>query len=141
MSQQLASVMCDVTVFVSVSGEPRVPLPARLHYDRSDPYAVRLSLGAPPARPVVWVLARDLLVEGLRRPAGAGDVLVLPRHGCSPGVMRIVLRSAGGAALLEIVVSEVTRFLEGACELVPLGAEGSHVDIESALAELTGRTD
>ncbi|MEU5139435.1 MULTISPECIES: SsgA family sporulation/cell division regulator [unclassified Streptomyces] len=141
MSRHTTSVTREVTVYVSVEGERRVPLPARWHYDRSDPYAVRLCLGEPVARPVTWVFARDLLMEGMRRPAGVGDVLVFPRHRCLPGIARIVLRSTGGAALIEIAVPEVTGFLESTCDLVPTGTESLHIDIEGGLAELTGRSD
>ncbi|GAA4811818.1 SsgA family sporulation/cell division regulator [Streptomyces ziwulingensis] len=133
--------MRAVMVFVSVPGERRVPLPAQWHYDKNDPYAVRLSLGAPAAGPVTWVFARDLLTEGLRRPAGTGDVLVFPRHGCLPGTMRIVLRSDADAALIEIAVQEVTGFLASTRALVPTGSESRYVDIESGLAQLTGRGD
>ena len=92
-------------------------------------------------RAVVWVFARDLLAEGLRRPAGIGDVLVFPLHRCLPDTMRIVLRSNAGAALVEISASEVTHFLKDTCELVPPGREGAHIRHESGLAQLTGRSD
>ncbi|MET9595438.1 SsgA family sporulation/cell division regulator [Streptomyces sp. NPDC006516] len=127
--------------FVSASEDRRVPLPSQLRYDPTDPYAVHLSLGAPMAGPVVWVFARELLAEGLRRPAGVGDVLVFPRHRCLPDTMRIVLRTRAGAALVELPASEVTRFLRTTGELVPPGTEGAYVDIDSGLAQLTGRSD
>lgn len=83
-------------VHVSVPDELPTPLSAELHHDMSDPYAVRLSLGAPTARPVDWVFACSLLTEGLRRPAGTGGVLVIPRHRCHPHSVRVVLRSSAG---------------------------------------------
>ncbi|MET7648938.1 SsgA family sporulation/cell division regulator [Streptomyces sp. NPDC005426] len=141
MSQPLTSVTCDVMAFVSVSEDRRVPLPSRLRYDAADPYAVHLSLGAPAAESVVWVFARALLAEGLRRPAGIGDVLVFPRHRCLPDTMRIVLRTLAGAALVELPASDVTRFLRNADALVPPGTESAYVDIDSELALLTGRSD
>ncbi|MEU9064806.1 SsgA family sporulation/cell division regulator [Streptomyces sp. NPDC048430] len=141
MSQPLTSIKCDVTAFVSVLEDRRVPLPSQLRYDATDPYAVHLSLGAPTAGPVVWVFARELLAEGLRRPAGVGDVLVFPRHRCLPDTMRIVLRTRAGAALVELSASEVTRFLQNAGQLVPPGTEAAYVDIDSGLAQLTGHSD
>lgn len=140
MSQSLTSVNCDITLLVSVSEDRRVSLPGRLRYDPADPYAVRLSLGATAGRPIVWVFARELLAEGLRRPSGIGDVLVFPRHRCLPDTMRIVLRSRAGAALVELSASAVTRFMKNAAELVPPGTEGAYVDVDSALAQLTGRS-
>ncbi|WP_306190890.1 MULTISPECIES: SsgA family sporulation/cell division regulator [unclassified Streptomyces] len=141
MIQPPASVMCMVTVLVSVPDELPAPLPAELHYDMSDPYAVRLSLGAPAAGPVHWVFARSLLTEGLRRPTGAGDVLVIPRHRCHPNSVRVVLRSAADAALIDIAESAVAAFVRRTVSLVPPGTESLHIDIDRALAELTGRRD
>ncbi|MFJ4689337.1 SsgA family sporulation/cell division regulator [Streptomyces sp. NPDC088789] len=133
--------MCRVTVHVSVPAELPTPLPAELHYDMPDPYAVRLSIGAPAARPEDWVFARSLLMEGLRRPTGTGDVHVLPRHRCHPDSVRIVLRSAVGAALVDIKASAVAAFLQQTFSLVPPGTEGLHIDMDRVLAELTGRLD
>ncbi|GGS69377.1 SsgA family sporulation/cell division regulator [Streptomyces griseoviridis] len=142
MSQHLGPVLRALTVVVSVPDQRGVPLPARLRYDREDPYAVRLSLGTHESRPVDWVFARDLLAEGLRRPAGVGDVLVFPRHRCLPDTLRIVLRRPGaGAALVELSASETGRFLRDTYALVPPGAEGTYADVEQGLAQLTARRD
>lgn len=116
-----------------------MPLPAELHYDMTDPYALRLSLGAPEAGPVTWVFARTLLADGLRRPTGMGDVLVFPKCQCRPHSMRIVLRSAAGAALVDIAVSEVATFLRQTFMLVPSGTESLHIDLDRTVAELTSR--
>jgi len=141
MIQPPPSVMCTVTVHVSVPPGLSAPLPAELHYDMTDPYAVRLSLGAPATRPVDWVFARSLLTEGLSRPSGSGDVLVIPRHRCHPNSLRIVLRVDAGTALIEIAESEVSAFLRRTDSLVPPGTESLHIDIDRAKTELTGRRD
>ncbi|SCF84797.1 SsgA family sporulation/cell division regulator [Streptomyces sp. Ncost-T10-10d] len=133
--------MCKMTVHVSAPDRPPAPLPAELHYDMADPYAVRLSLGVAAARPVDWVFARSLLTGGLRRPTGTGDVLVTPRPRCHPHSLRILLRSAAGAALIEIAESAVAEFLRRTVLLVPPGTESHHIDMDRALAELTGRRD
>ncbi|GHI32008.1 sporulation protein SsgA [Streptomyces daghestanicus] len=137
MSHHPTSVMRTATALVSVAEEQRVPLPARLVYHTDDPYAVCLSLGEP-AKSVTWVFARDLLAEGMRRAAGAGAVLVFPRHRCLPDTMRIVLRSPADAALLEIPASLVTAFLHDTYALVAPGAEGTHIDLDGCLARLAG---
>ncbi|SFH23419.1 Streptomyces sporulation and cell division protein, SsgA [Streptomyces mirabilis] len=133
--------MCMVTVHVSVPDALSAPLPAELHYDMTDPYAVRLSLGAPAARSVDWVFARSLLTEGLRRPTGTGDVLVIPRHRCHLDSVRIVLRSTAGAALVDIAAATVAAFLRRTVSLVPPGTESLHIDMDRALAELTDRRE
>ncbi|MFE3904892.1 SsgA family sporulation/cell division regulator [Streptomyces sp. NPDC059153] len=139
MDQRLSTVTCTVTAHVSVPKGMPAPLSAELHYDMADPYAIRLSLGAPMKSPVDWVFARKLVTEGLRRPTGSGDVLVIPRHRCHPHSLRVVLRNLSGTALVEMAVSEVTAFLRWTFALVPEGAESLHMDLDRAISELTGR--
>ncbi|MFD3656515.1 SsgA family sporulation/cell division regulator [Streptomyces sp. NPDC058620] len=105
----------------------------------ADPYAIRLSLGAPTMRPVDWVFARELLTEGLRRPTGSGDVLVMPRHHPHPHSIRVVLRNPAGTAVIEMAMSEVATFLQQTFGLVPDGEECLHVDLDRSISELTGR--
>jgi hypothetical protein len=131
--------MCPVTVQVTALEDLPAPLPAQFHYDMTDPYAVRLSLGAPETRPVNWVFARDLLAEGMRRPAGIGNVLVFPRHRCRPHFIRVILRSSAGVALVEIPASEVAAFLRQTFLLVPSGSESLYIDLDGTVAELRGR--
>ncbi|MFH8610073.1 SsgA family sporulation/cell division regulator [Streptomyces sp. NPDC018029] len=138
MDQRLSTVTYAVTAHVSVPKGMPAPLPAELHYDMTDPYAVRLSLGAPLTRPVDWVFARKLMTEGLHRPTGSGDVLVIPRHRCHRSSLRIVLRNTSGSALVEMAVPEVAMFLRRTFALVPEGAENLHLDLDRAISELTG---
>ncbi|MFJ4690091.1 SsgA family sporulation/cell division regulator [Streptomyces sp. NPDC088766] len=126
----------EVVVLVVVADEPPVPLPARLRYDRADPYAVCLSLGGASTGTVDWVFARSLLTEGLVRPAGRGDVLVVPPHRCHRHSVRVVLRSAAGTAVVSIAASAVATFLAETGRVVPAGAEGLHIDLDRLVAEL-----
>ncbi|MFC3572366.1 SsgA family sporulation/cell division regulator [Streptomyces yaanensis] len=130
------SVTHEVVVHVIVTDEPPISLPAELRYDRRDPYAVCLSLGGTSTGTVDWVFARSLLAQGLRRPVGEGDVLVLPGHRCHRNSVRLVVRSTKGAAVLEIAASAVTVFLQQADLVVPPGAEGLHIDLDRLIAEL-----
>jgi hypothetical protein len=52
-----------------------------------------------------------------------------------------VLRSAAGAALVDIAASTVAAFLRRTDSLVPPGTESLHIDMDRALAELTDRRD
>ncbi|MFE9557816.1 SsgA family sporulation/cell division regulator [Streptomyces sp. NPDC006703] len=130
------SVMHELMVRAGVPEERPVPVPATLRYDSTDPYAVCLSLGVPSTGTVDWVFARSLLLEGLRRPRGLGDVLVRPLHRGQRGSVRIVLRSPAGVALLEIAVSAVTAFLEATHLVVAPGTEELHIDLDRLVAEL-----
>ncbi|MFF8971858.1 SsgA family sporulation/cell division regulator [Streptomyces sp. NPDC014995] len=130
------SVTHDVVVHVVVAEEPPISLPAELRYDRTDPYAVCLSLGGTSTGTVDWVFARSLLSEGWSRPVGVGDVLVIPRHCRHRHSVRIVVRSAAGAALLDIAASAVAAFLAHTDRVVPPGTEGLHIDLDRVVAEL-----
>ncbi|MFF7188735.1 SsgA family sporulation/cell division regulator [Streptomyces sp. NPDC008222] len=135
------SITFPLEVDVTVAAARPVPLPAELRYDRSDPYAVRLSLGTHSPLTVDWVFARSLLADGLRVPVGIGDVLVVPRHRCRPEAIRIVLRSRTGSAVLEIAESAVTAFLRQTEAVVPQGCEHHHIDLDDVVARLTAGGD
>ncbi|MEU6005240.1 SsgA family sporulation/cell division regulator [Streptomyces sp. NPDC047453] len=130
----------DIEQFVEarlVSAMPRMPsIPATLHYDRRDPFAVRMTFPAPATLEgvdVCWLFARDLLAAGLREPEGDGDVRVRPY-----GFDRTVLEfhAPEGTAVVHVRSGEIRRFLEATSELVPLGLEHLQFDLDQDLAEL-----
>ncbi|MGW1463273.1 SsgA family sporulation/cell division regulator [Streptomyces sp. NPDC002308] len=131
-----ASVAHEVVAHVHVADEPPVSLPAELRYERSDPYAVSLALGTMSTSTVDWVFARSLLSEGTVRPAGTGSILVSPRRGCPGDVVRIVVRSPAGSAVMDIAAPAVTAFLERSARVVPPGEEGRHLDLDRLVTEL-----
>ncbi|MFB7108378.1 SsgA family sporulation/cell division regulator [Streptomyces sp. NPDC056291] len=130
----------DIEQFVEarlVSATPRMPsIPATLHYDRRDPFAVRMTFPAPATLEgvdVCWLFARDLLAAGLREPEGDGDVRVRPY-----GFDRTVLEfhAPEGTAVVHVHSGEIRRFLQATSELVPLGLEHLQFDLDHDLAEL-----
>ncbi|MFC7014029.1 SsgA family sporulation/cell division regulator [Streptomyces viridiviolaceus] len=129
-----------MTAHVSALNSTSLPLPAKLHYGVNDPYAVSLSLGPSAGPPVTWSFARELLAEGLRRPTGPGDVLVLPRCSHHPHSMRIVLNNMQGTALVELAAADVAAFLRRTFSLVPAGTEGDYLDLDGAITALMGRS-
>ncbi|GGJ70765.1 SsgA family sporulation/cell division regulator [Streptomyces brasiliensis] len=141
MNEPATSVVCAVTVTVAVPGEPTVVMPAELCYDVADPYAARLSLGAPEMEPVDWVFARSLLAEGMHRPAGVGRVLVSPPHRCHRHSVRVVVRSTSSAARIEVPSVEAGEFLRRSYALVPDGAESLYIDVDRELAALMDGCD
>jgi hypothetical protein len=120
-----------------VAAAPRMPsIPATLHYDRSDPFAVRMTFPAPATLEgveVCWTFARELLVTGMDEAVGHGDVRVRPY-----GYDRLVLEfhAPEGTAVVHVHSSEVQRFLNRSVELVPLGLEHHQFDLDHDLAEL-----
>lgn len=106
-------------------------LPVTFTYVASDPWAVSMLIHtAGPAVP--WTFARELLADGLIRPAGKGDVLITP----TAEDVRIRLASPTGVAVLKVGRAPVERFIEQTELLVPLGAESKHVDWNYALSTL-----
>ncbi|MGI5459679.1 SsgA family sporulation/cell division regulator [Streptomyces sp. CA-249302] len=120
-----------------VAAAPRMPsIPAKLHYDRSDPFAIRMTFPAPATLEgveVCWTFSRELLAAGLERAEGHGDVRVRPY-----GYDRTVLEfhAPEGTAVVHVRSGELRRFLEATGRLVPVGMEHLHLDLDHDLAEL-----
>ncbi|MEW2498084.1 SsgA family sporulation/cell division regulator [Streptomyces nodosus] len=120
-----------------VAAAPRMQsIPATLHYDRGDPFAVRMTFPAPATLEgveVCWTFARELLATGLEEPVGHGDVRVRPY-----GYDRTVLEfhAPEGTAVVHVHSSDIRRFLQRTTELVPVGLERLQRDLDHDLAEL-----
>ncbi|MEU6666203.1 SsgA family sporulation/cell division regulator [Streptomyces sp. NPDC046727] len=122
-----------------LSPERRVPVPARLRYRCDDPYAVHITFHINSEHPVNWTFARDLLVEGVFRPCGHGDVRVWPAKTDGRSVVLMALSSPDGDALLEAPSAQVSAWLERTLRAVPPGAEGGQLGIDDALDQLLAR--
>ena len=105
-----------------VADAPRMPtISATLHYDRSDPFAVRMTFPAPATLEgveVCWTFARDLLTDGLEQAAGDGDVQVRP-YGHDRTVLEF--HAPEGTALVHVRTAKGT---------------GRYIDLDRDLAEL-----
>ncbi|QTD98817.1 SsgA family sporulation/cell division regulator [Streptomyces cyanogenus] len=122
-----------------LSPERSVPVPARLGYRSDDPYAVHVAFHITSEHPVHWTFARDLLVEGVFRPCGQGDVRVWPAKVDGRSVVLMALSSPDGDALLEAPVPQVSAWLERTLRVVPPGTEGGRLGIDDALDHLLAR--
>ncbi|MFF6994672.1 SsgA family sporulation/cell division regulator [Streptomyces sp. NPDC008313] len=120
-----------------VAAAPRMPsIPATLHYDIGDPFAVRMTFPAPATLEgveVCWTFARELLVSGMERSEGHGDVRVRP-YGYDRTVMEF--HAPEGTAVVHIRSGELRDFLARTTDLVPLGHEHRQLDLDHGLAEL-----
>lgn len=119
-----------------LSPERSIPVPAKLAYRGDDPYAVHITFHVNSDRPVHWTFARELLVEGVFRPCGHGDVRVWPTKVSGRGVVLMALSSPDGDALLEAPAAAVSAWLERTLRLVPPGAEFDMLGIDDGLAQL-----
>ena len=120
------------TVMTLISGQSLLPVEAVWEYRSCDPYAVQVVFGVDDGPGVPWVFGRDLLVEGLTRPAGTGDVQVFPS---SDGI-RLDLSSPAGRAGLLIDADELASFVADTLVVVPRGAESDHLDLDQEVALL-----
>lgn len=133
-------------------GLPRDSYDAELTYSAADPYAVCLEHEHPlGGEPAAWVFARDLLIEGLRkplgsgrrplidalsRPAGRGDVQLGATH--TAEWLSVILATDPDAPLtLFTARAPVTDFAERTLALVPVGADEAMAwrDLDAWLAQ------
>ncbi|MFJ5260237.1 SsgA family sporulation/cell division regulator [Streptomyces sp. NPDC088387] len=120
-----------------VAAAPRMPnIPATLRYDRSEPFAVRMTFPAQATLEgveVCWTFSRELLAAGLEGPEGQGDVRVRPY-----GYDRTVLEfhAPEGTAVVHIHSADVRSFLEATGDLVSEDREHLQFDLDRGLAEL-----
>ncbi|TGN72421.1 SsgA family sporulation/cell division regulator [Streptomyces bauhiniae] len=122
-----------------LSPERSIPVPARLAYRTDDPYAVHITFHINSDFPVHWTFARELLVEGVFRPCGHGDVRVWPTKVNGRSVVLMALSSPDGDALLEAPTPQVSAWLERTLRAVPPGAEAAQLGIDDALDQLLAR--
>lgn len=135
MAQIPVQVVDEVGLLLVVPGDERLALTATLRYEIADPYAVEATFRAG-AESIAWVLGRHLLSDGLHRECGEGDVRVWPTVDGDTSVIMLQLRSPDGCALLAADAEGLQSFLQRTYEAVPLGYEGDHVDVDTAIAQL-----
>ncbi|MFF9162829.1 SsgA family sporulation/cell division regulator [Streptomyces longwoodensis] len=119
-----------------LSPERSVPVPARLTYRSDDPFAVHVVFHTNSEQPVHWTFARELLVEGVFRPCGHGDVRAWPAKAQGRSVVLMALSSPDGDALLEAPIPQVSAWLERILTVVPPGTEGEQLGLDEALDQL-----
>lgn len=98
-------------------------------YDPAAPLEVLMLI---PSGGVDWTFARDLLADGVDRPAGLGDVQVWT----TGALAHIQLQVDDETSLFSVPVAVLQRFLAATERRVPRGTE--QVDVDAVLAELIG---
>ncbi|MFD3516686.1 SsgA family sporulation/cell division regulator [Streptomyces sp. NPDC058657] len=119
-----------------LSPEHAIAVPARLVYRTNDPFAVHITFHIGSEYPVSWTFARELLIDGVFRPCGHGDVRIWPTKLEGRSAVCVALTSPEGDALLEASSPVVSAWLERTLTMVPPGTESSHLGLDDALAEL-----
>ncbi|MGV9454470.1 SsgA family sporulation/cell division regulator [Streptomyces sp. NPDC003635] len=85
---------------------------------------------------VLWRIGRDLLQQGLYSISGLGDVRVWPSRLEDGATARLQPAAGDMAALFELPVPPLARWLERTYDLVPAGQELAGVDWDVATADL-----
>jgi hypothetical protein len=130
----------ELEIDLILSPEHSVAVPARLTYRTADPYAVHVAFHIHSPNPVHWTFARELLVEGVFRPCGHGDVRIWPTRVDGEGLICLALTSPDGDALLQAPLDAVYTWLEQTLLVVPPGTEPARLGIDEGLAELLAPT-
>jgi hypothetical protein len=113
------------------------PVRSRWSYRVDQPFTVTAAFQTDQDRWVEWVFSRELLVEGLTDSAGVGDVRLRPVEERGLHMLVVEIQSPEGYALLELDHESVAGFLGATDEVVPLGTEGEHFDVDALIDELT----
>ncbi|WP_371498360.1 SsgA family sporulation/cell division regulator [Kitasatospora sp. NBC_00374] len=130
-----STVQGHMVMHLVVSNELSFRIMVDLEYDAADPFAVRFTFHLPGGDPVGWVFARELVVDGISRPSGEGDVRIHP-VGAELSEVRIVLHSPEGAAVLRAGTPALIDFLARTDRLVAMGEETAAGDLDAQLASI-----
>ncbi|GGQ93247.1 MULTISPECIES: SsgA family sporulation/cell division regulator [Streptomyces] len=139
MRESVQAVQAEVMMSFLVSDELSFRIPVELGYETCDPYAVRLTFHLPGDAPVTWAFGRELLIDGVGRPCGEGDVRVAPLDPGSLGEVLIRLQVGGDQAVFRSSAAPLVAFLDRTDKLVPLGQEGALADFDAHLDEALDR--
>ena len=123
-------------MFTVLHGQP-APVVTRWSYSAADPFAVTLGVRGRRNRFVEWLVARDLVIESLTGPAGCGDVRMSPQHVDGYDIVDIEIRSTDGPAVLEVDRDLLQQFVDASLALVPVGAEGSRMNLDAEILKLS----
>jgi Streptomyces sporulation and cell division protein, SsgA len=113
------------------------PVRSRWSYRADQPFTVTAAFQTERDRWVEWVFSRELVVEGLSGPAGVGDVRLRPEAERGLRMLVVEIESPEGYAKLELDQEGVAAFIEATTNLVPLGKESDHFDVDALIDELT----
>jgi Streptomyces sporulation and cell division protein, SsgA len=122
-------------MFTVLHGKP-APVVTRWTYRADDPFAVTLGVRTRQDRWVEWLVARDLVIGALEGPTGIGDVRMSPQHVQGYDIVEIEIRSTDGRAVLEVDRDLLSHFVTATLEIVPVGEEAAHLDLDDVIARL-----
>ena len=132
----IADVAVDLTLECVDAAGRHHQIDTVLAYRRTDPYAVTMTFLTGDGD-LTWTFGRDLLVHGVDRPVGDGDVHVAPAISqVGRAVVDVELSSPDGHLVLQARTTELVEFVERTTSLVPSGEESGHLDVDALIAQI-----
>ncbi len=129
-SQKLGTDVASTTFAMTFAGgDASEIINATLRYSVFEPFAVTATFSMADGPGVDWVLARNLLREGIVMPSGLGDVKLYPT---ATGIL-LELHSPNGRAILEGPVQPLIDFVRDIYCAVPEGQEGQFFSVDAEL--------
>jgi hypothetical protein len=113
------------------------PVLSRMSFHADEPFAVTVAFRTERGRWIEWTFARDLLVVGLLEPTGIGDVRVRPDLSEDEAMLTLEIESPDGYAAFELEREDVQSFVDATLDLVPLGSESEHFDVDGLIEEIS----
>ncbi|MFB9908578.1 SsgA family sporulation/cell division regulator [Allokutzneria oryzae] len=115
---------------------PAVTVEVELEYSTTDPYAIRMLFNPLRGKSVEWIVARELLADGLLGKAGEGDVKIWPISG-PMDLVEIEFSTPAGLARFGADAEVLADFLNDSYLLVPSGEESLWFDFDHELTFLS----
>jgi hypothetical protein len=131
------AVTAELSLRMVVDSERTIEVPCSLEYRAEEPYAVRATFRTGVAD-IEWMFSRDLLLEGLQRPSGEGDIVIWPENGGEQPLILLALNSPSGQAVLECDRPHVELFMRRTFQIVPVGQEGDCLDVDGLISAILG---
>ncbi|KUN18209.1 regulator [Streptomyces antibioticus] len=134
LSDGLSELVLDIERVLDLSNRQAVR--ATFRFAPEAPWVVAVELAVEDGPRVVWRIGRALLYQGLHSVSGLGDVQIWPSTFGDRDTARLQLTSRDTAALFELPVPPLAQWLGNTYETVPLDAELSDIDWDTASAAL-----
>lgn len=131
------AIAAELTLRLVVDGDATVAVPCVFRYVAEDPYAVHATFRTGFAE-IRWTFSREILIEGMQRPSGLGDVVVWPESDGDSRLLLIALSSPTGEAVLECDLVHVEQFVQRTYDVVALGEESQRVDVDRCIDQILG---
>jgi hypothetical protein len=135
MNEEIKTDSVAQEMFAVLHGQ-EMPLLVRWTYRADDPYAMMMAISRPSGRWIEWLMARDLVVEGMLAASGVGDVRVAPMSDGDFDIIEVKIGDDEGFASLEFDRALMERFLAATFDVVPLGGEADVIDVTAEIEKI-----